>query len=101
MLENMNVIVFIILLAVAGLSIVTKSYIWWGFSAIAFFAINASYGLGFFSQFLTFVLMLIVFHFIRRRKQFDREQRDIYREGQETARWAKIFDRGFDDECYN
>ncbi|MGH2082520.1 hypothetical protein [Aerococcus urinaeequi] len=45
--------------------------------------------------------MLIVFHFIRRRKQFDREQRDIYREGQETARWAKIFDRGFDDEYYN
>lgn len=39
-----------------------------------------------------------MFHFIRRRKQYAKEQGRIYKTERKKARFDKVFNRGYDDE---
>lgn len=90
-------IVLVLLMAIA-ISIPLKSYLIAIAPTAILMGLNNAYGLSAMSQVLTLVLGLIAIQFIRRRKQIERAEKEIYETGRETAKWSKIFDRGFDDE---
>lgn len=88
------------LITLVLVSILRKSYFMWGFLGVALFAFNGSYGAGVLTYALTIILLMIIFRFIRKQRRYARTQKQIYRTGREQAKWAKVFNKGFDDEYY-
>lgn len=91
-----------ILMVVLGTLIIlaTNSYLMFGLLAILMLGMPVQYGGGFLAILLSIVYLLIIARFVRQKKRYLREQKQLYQEGQESARKSKVFNRGFNDEYY-